>query len=139
MRKIFYAILSLGTFVVFTLGNLFTFILGCNETYCYYENCHCTDIDERMDCFLELTTSLNDWLMLDLISGGYILGIGCVIFVAYTSCVKIKKIISHNNRSGISYKKNVIPYESIKKYDKEIKEEEELLETGGDCDPLLLV
>ena len=137
IRKLSYAILFLFAFVVFSLSSLFAFTITCNEYYCYYKNCNKNNFDEKVNCFIEKTNNFNSWMLLDLMSGGYILSISFIVFTARVLFIQIKKSIVACNYYRVSavnskfmnkkksFKNYVLPLEPLKESIEESAEESE--------------
>ena len=143
LKKIVHAFLLLFALIIFSLSSIFSWILICNEHYCYYEKCYKNNFDEKMNCFFDQTNNFSNWSLLDLMFGGYILAI---IFTMLTMRMLYTKIIklfagrdyNHNYNYGHhklstnskilnkkkSYKNYVLRLESLKEsLDESIDEE----------------
>ena len=158
IKKVFYIMLLLIIFELFSISSLIGFTLTCGKHFCYYDNCYKHTFDKKIKCFFDKTNNFSDWLILDFTSLGIICGTILILILLrkafikikkyFTDCSKYKFIIlsnNHNNRKK-KYAPRSEPFEPLEKIEEieEIEELEELEEIEANVyeeeqDPLLMV
>ena len=156
IKKVFYSILLLIVFEIFSISSLIGFTLTCGKYFCYYDNCYKHNFDKKIKCFFDKTNNFSDWLIINLASLGIICGTFLILILLRKSFIKIKKYFTdckskykfiilsnnHNNRKK-KYAPRSEPFEPLEKIE-EIEELEEIEEIEANVyeeeqDPLLMV
>jgi hypothetical protein len=91
VKYIFSGFLLLLGLTIYSLCNIFTFIITCNKYFCYYSSCYEHYFDKTTECFFDKTDGLDDWLILDFGATGIYFAIILILVLLKKLFVKIKK------------------------------------------------